>query len=137
MRQVRWLRKLLEKNKTAEIVLAEKPKSFSIYSGDDLLTYPLMCCGASGVISVTANCYPNKVQSLCKSILDAHFIDALQIHNELIHINKGLFLDVNPICIKFYMNLLGENVGGTRLPLTKPSKDIQQKLIKIKSFYEN
>ena len=51
-------------------------------------------------------------------------------------VNKNLFLEVNPICIKHYMNLLGRNVGGTRPPLTSASKETKQKLLLTKAFYE-
>ena len=118
-------------------LLATKSQSFAVYSGDDMLTYPMMCCGAIGVISVTANCYPSKVENLCSSILHKNYIESLQIHRELYEINKNLFLEINPICIKSYLNLIGRNVGGTRLPLTKPSKENLLKLIKTKSAYEN
>lgn len=117
-------------------LLQTKPYSFKVYSGDDSLTFPLICLGASGVISVTANCYPSEVSSLCDFALKGDFKNALNLHNKLYEINKTLFLEVNPICIKHYMNLLGRNVGETRLPLTKPAKETIQKLIKTKGLYE-
>ena len=117
-------------------LLHNKPYSFKVYSGDDSLTFPLITLGASGVISVTANCYPNLVSNLCKYSLSRDLKNALAIHNKLYEINKNLFLDVNPICVKEYMNLIGRNVGGLRLPLTPASKEIKQKLIKTKALYE-
>lgn len=117
-------------------LLQTKPLSFKVYSGDDSLTFPLICLGASGVISVTANCYPNDVSNLCDFALKGDFKNALSLHKKLYEINKNLFLEVNPICIKHYMNLLGRNVGETRLPLTKPAKETIQKLIKTKGLYE-
>ena len=113
-----------------------KPPSFKVYSGDDMLTFPMLTLGASGVISVTANCYPNEVSMLCKSVFNGDFASALSLHNKLYQINKNLFLEVNPICIKHYMNLLGRNVGGTRPPLTSASKETKQKLLLTKAFYE-
>ena len=113
-----------------------KPPSFKVYSGDDMLTFPMLTLGASGVISVTANCYPNEISMLCKSVFNGDFTSALSLHNKLYQINKNLFLEVNPICIKHYMNLLGRNVGGTRPPLTSTSKETKQKLLLTKAFYE-
>lgn len=113
------------------------PKDFAIYSGDDLITFPLMCIGAKGVISVTANAYPTLVSSMCDSVLDRNFENALRIHNHLYKINKNLFLEVNPMCIKFYMNLIGKNVGEPRMPLTNITKETKEILIETKKQYEN
>ncbi|MBQ8425866.1 MAG: dihydrodipicolinate synthase family protein, partial [Clostridia bacterium] len=113
------------------------PKDFSVYSGDDLLTLPMMSMGAKGVISVTANAYPNLVQTMCNYALNYDFFNAQKLHNYLYKINSSLFLDVNPICIKAYMNLLGYSVGIPRLPLTGASYEIINKLKVIKKEYED
>ncbi len=113
------------------------PADFPVYSGDDGLTFPLMCLGAMGVISVTANIYPSLIGSLCVSSLKKDYSNAERLHHYLFDINQALFLDVNPICIKFFMNLLGFDVGETRLPLTKPNNEIIKKLKEMKSKYEN
>ena len=113
-----------------------KPPSFKVYSGDDMLTFPMISLGASGVVSVTANCYPSEVSQLCKHSLRGEHKQALLLHNKLHEINKNLFLEVNPICIKHYMNLIGRNVGGTRPPLTTVSKETHQKLMSTKAIYE-
>ena len=113
------------------------PKTFALYSGDDLITYPLMCLGYHGVISVTANAYPDLVSAMCESVINRNQENALRIHNLLYKINTALFFDVNPICIKFYMNLTDKKVGKPRLPLCLPSKEIQSKLMDIKELYEH
>ena len=113
------------------------PKNFAVFSGDDILTYPMMCLGAKGVISVTANAYPTLVSTMCDSILSHDYSNALRIHKHLYNISTGLFLDVNPICIKYYLCLLRKNVGRPRPPLTEPDKKIKQKLEKLKEEYEN
>lgn len=118
-------------------LLSIMPKAFALYSGDDLITYPLMCMGYSGVISVTANAYPTLVSSLTESVLDRNFENALRIHKYLYKINTALFLEVNPMCIKFYMNLIGKNVGQPRLPLTNLSKETQKILTELRKEYEN
>lgn len=113
------------------------PKNFGLYSGDDALTFPLMAMGYHGVISVTANAYPALVSSMCDSILDRNYENALRIHKFLYKINTSLFLDVNPICVKFYLKLLGRDVGKPRLPLTEPSREVKKILIGVKKDYEN
>lgn len=113
------------------------PKTFAVYSGDDLITYPLMCMGAKGVISVTANVYPTMVSTMCECVLNRDYLNALRIHKHLHKINKSLFLDVNPICVKYYMNLLERDVGKPRLPLVEPSETIKKMLLKTRKDYED
>jgi len=113
------------------------PKNFMVYSGDDLLALPMMSIGASGVISVTANCHPEPMQMMCNYALCGDFFNAKLLHERLFEINKALFLDINPICVKYYLYLLGFNVGRPRLPLTAPNKEIKQRLKEVKNKYEN
>jgi len=113
------------------------PDNFAVYSGDDMLTLPMLSIGAKGVISVTANAYPSLIQTMCNYALNNDYFNALIIHKNLYKINHALFLDINPICIKAYMKLLGFNVGNPRLPLTKASDEIILKLKEIKEIYEN
>ncbi len=104
------------------------PQNFALYSGDDMLTLPLYAMGAKGVISVTANCYPEQVFKLCEFCKNQDYFNAKLISDRLFKINQALFLDVNPICIKYFMNLINFNVGKPRLPLTEPSLEIIKKL---------
>ncbi len=112
-------------------------RDFFVYSGDDELTLPLISMGAKGVVSVTANANPCEVSYLCESALSGDFFNAKRWLNYLFDLNKALFLDINPICIKFYMNLLGFNAGKPRLPLSEPNNEIKNKLKEIKKQYEN
>ncbi len=118
-------------------ILNKKPKNFSVFSGDDMLTLPIMSMGGSGVISVTANAEPEKVSLLCEFVLKHDIFNAKRMHDYLYDLNKGLFLDVNPICIKHYLNIMDFNVGKPRMPLTEPSFEIKQKLRDIGRKYEN
>lgn len=111
-----------------EELIRTLPTDFAVYSGDDSLTLPLMTLGAKGVISVTANCYPDLVSDLCDFALDNDYVHAKAVNDRLYKVNKGLFLDVNPICVKAYMNILGFDVGAPRLPLTEPSPQIREHL---------
>lgn len=113
------------------------PKNFAVYSGDDLITFSMMCLGAKGVISVTANAYPNLVSTMCENLISRDYFNALRLHKHLYKINKALFLDINPICIKYYMNLLERNVGKPRLPLVEPSEKNKSILKRVLKDYEN
>lgn len=123
-------------NQIAEIC-RKKPSNFAVYSGDDQLTLSMLTLGAIGVISVTANAYPEKVTLMCDYALGYDYFNACKLQSDLFEINKALFFDINPICVKFYLNLLGFDVGEPRLPLCTPSQEIKTKLKEIKQKYEN
>lgn len=113
------------------------PKDFAVYSGDDALCLPAMFLGARGVISVTSNVYPEKVSLMCEYVRVGKYKNALNLHNLLLKLSTSLFLDINPICIKTYMNIVGFNVGGLRLPLSRPNKKVYKILEKVALIYEN
>ncbi len=116
-------------------ILHNKSKHFAVYSGDDMLTLSMLSMGASGVISVTANCYPSEVKLMCDYAFKGDFKNAKNIHDLLFDINKGLFLDINPICVKYYLSLLGYDTHRLRLPLTEPSVKIKTALKDIYNKY--
>ena len=88
-----------------------------IYSGCDDLILPYMSCGAKGVISVTANIYPNEIAELCGYCENNDYMKALDLQKKLYNINKALFSSVNPIPIKSAMRLIGKDCGKCRMPL--------------------
>lgn len=99
-----------------------------VFSGDDNLTVPAMCMGASGVISVAANLFPKFVSEMTKAALLGNYEKAAKMQlkiNPLIH---GLFSEVNPIPIKYALNKFGFCKNILRLPLTKMSKANSDKL---------
>ena len=100
----------------------------AVYSGDDGLNYVFMTLGASGVISVTANVLPSKVKSVVTLCQMGQYEEAKSRQNELEDINKALFLEVNPIPVKYACHLIGLCRKEIRLPLTFPEKATKQKL---------
>lgn len=123
--------------KQIEKLISILPRTFSVYSGDDSLTFFMLAQGAKGVISVTANCYPEKVSLLCDYLLQKNFTQAKIINDYLKLINETLFVDVNPICVKEYLELMRFKVGSVRLPLTKPNKLTKKILKEVFDKYEN
>lgn len=113
------------------------PENFAVYSGDDGSAYPSICLGAKGVISVTSNIYPDIVSNMCQFALDGDISNAKRLHKHLSKINSAMFLEINPIPVKYYLNLIGFNVGCTRLPLSKPSIQTTKILDEVKKYYEN
>jgi 4-hydroxy-tetrahydrodipicolinate synthase len=94
-----------------------KKPEFSVFSGDDPYTYPLMAMGACGVISVASNLFPAKMVKMVDALLAGKFEEALEMHFELLPFFKAQFIETNPAPIKEAMNLCGLPAGACRLPL--------------------
>ena len=90
---------------------------FSVLSGDDGMTFPLMALGGDGVISVIANIVPARVKALTKACLAGDFEEGRRIHFELLPIMKAAFVETNPVPIKQAMTWAGLPGGPARLPL--------------------
>lgn len=91
--------------------------SFNIYSGDDATALELMLHGAQGVISVTANVVPDKMQAMCQAALSGNKILAEKINAELMLLHQRLFLESNPIPAKWALHTMGKIQSGIRMPL--------------------
>lgn len=103
----------------SEIATLTDPRHFSIISGDDSLTLPLMSIGGTGVISVLSNLMPAKIKALVDAGLAGDFDQARALHLELFGLCKGMLtLATNPIPIKAAMALAGLDTGELRLPMT-------------------
>jgi 4-hydroxy-tetrahydrodipicolinate synthase len=100
----------------------------TILSGDDSLTLPLMSIGASGVISVASNLLPGQIKGMVKLAAGGNFAEAATIHHRLFPLIKSLFVDGNPVGIKYAMKIAGLDSGELRLPLWEAS-DATKKLI--------
>ncbi len=98
-------------------VLEQLPKTFSVVSGDDNMTMPLMALGGRGIISVVGNLIPRKVSDMCAAGLRGDFATARKLHFELLPLFKAAFFETNPIPIKTAMNLAGLPAGPVRMPL--------------------
>lgn len=104
-------------------------ENFRMYSGNDDIIVPMMSCGASGVISVLANCAPKQTAKICKLCLDGNFKEANELQLSLLDFANALFYEVNPIPVKEALNYLGFNVGGYRQPLDNMSEENKNRLI--------
>src|SRR3982751_1013868 len=89
----------------------------TVISGDDSLTLPLMSIGAKGVISVASNLLPREIKSLVELAQAGDFAGAARVHHRVFPLIKSLFLDGNPVGIKYAMSLVGKDTGELRLPL--------------------
>lgn len=112
-------------------ILAGRPKGFEVLSGDDGLTMPFMSLGADGVISVAANCCPGLMGKMVHYMESHLTAEALGINNVLLPLFGALFVESNPIPIKFAMKRLGFGNGIPRLPLTPLSGNGQAVLVPV------
>ena len=111
------------------------PHGFSAMSGEDALNYPIMCCGGKGVISVTANIVPQKVHDLVEFSLKGKYDKALNIHLELLELNKAMFIETNPIPAKESLHLMGMIERELRLPMCNLKDENLKKLKNILDDY--
>ncbi|MEK6853803.1 MAG: dihydrodipicolinate synthase family protein, partial [Nanoarchaeota archaeon] len=109
-------------------VLDQLPKAFSVVSGDDNLTLPLMSLGGRGVISVVSNLIPRKVSDMCAAGLRGDFATARKLHFEMLPLFKAAFIETNPIPIKTAMNMAGLAAGPVRMPLCEMQSANVEKL---------
>jgi 4-hydroxy-tetrahydrodipicolinate synthase len=104
---------------------------FSVLSGDDELTIPLMAAGGRGVISVVSNLVPDKMVALVKAMEQQNLTAARELFKELYPLMRGSSLETNPIPIKAAMELAGMAAGPCRLPMTQISATNREKLTVI------
>jgi 4-hydroxy-tetrahydrodipicolinate synthase len=103
----------------AQWLIREAPKGFAIYSGDDPTAVALMLCGGHGNISVSANVAPRLMHELCMAAIAGDVKRAMEIQFKLLPLHKNLFVEANPIPVKWAMARLNLCGGTMRLPLTE------------------
>ena len=101
---------------------------FCFFSGDDLSAYDYMLNGGDGVISVTANIVPKQMSKWCRLLLDKNVDDAKRLFDTLIPLHDAMFVESNPIPVKWVLNKMAKIDKGIRLPLTQPSIEAQQRI---------
>ena len=103
----------------AQWLIRDVPKGFSIYSGDDPTAVALMLCGGQGNISVTANVAPKLMHELCMAAIAGDVKRAMEIQFKLMPLHKHLFVEANPIPVKWAMHRMGLCGPTLRLPMTQ------------------
>lgn len=112
-------------------LIATRPESFCVLSGDDNLAFPLTAVGGEGVVSVASNAAPRRMVEMIQAALDGRLEEARRRHYALLPLFKGVFLDTNPIPIKYAMFLLGLATESYRLPLVPLSADKKKEMQNI------
>jgi len=109
-------------------IVRNKPEGFSVLSGDDALTFPMMALGSEGVISVVANAFPNRFSKMVSASLQGDYDLARKLHFELLEVMEALFEDGNPGGVKAALDVLGIAGNNLRLPLVKVNKATYNKI---------
>ncbi len=109
----------------AQWLIRDVPKAFAVFSGDDATAVALMLCGGAGNISVTANVAPRQMHELCMAALRGDVEEAMRIQLQLLPVHKNLFVEANPIPVKWAMQRMGLCGPTLRLPMTELSESQQ------------
>ena len=102
----------------AQWLIKEVPEGFAVYSGDDPTAVALMLCGGQGNVSVTANVAPRLMHELCMAAIAGNAGLAMKLQMQLLPLHKHLFVEANPIPVKWAMARMGLCGPTLRLPMT-------------------
>ena len=109
-------------------LLRRAPKDFAVYSGEDVTGLPLILLGGHGVISVTANVAPRLMQEMCAAALSGDIARARAANDRLLGLHTKLFVEGNPVPVKWVMVQMGLIAPGIRLPLVPLSANFHETL---------
>lgn len=109
-------------------VIREAPEGFSVYTGEDLLTLPVLAVGGYGVVSVASHVVGKQMSAMIESYLAGNIEKAQEIHLSLIPIYKSLFMTANPIPVKAALKIQGFEAGTVRLPLVDADETVIAKV---------
>ena len=112
----------------AKLLIEQAPSSFAIVSGDDETAVDLILLGGKGDISVTANVVPAAIARMCELALAGNAEEARAINNRLLPLHTAMFVESNPIPVKWAVEQLGLIQSGIRLPLTRLSEQYHQQV---------
>ena len=112
-------------------ILKNKPRNFEVISGDDALTYPMVACGAVGVISVIGNALPREFSKMIRLEKKGEFEGALKIHHRFTDLFSLLFVDGNPAGVKAMLHQMGYIENVLRLPLVPTRLTTHQRISEI------
>lgn len=113
-----------------QVILACGP-DFTVLSGDDTLTLPLMAVGGRGVISVIANIVPKETAEMTHAALEGDWKQARELHLKLFPLSKAMFIETNPIPVKEAMAMMGLIQPEFRLPLCRMAESNRERLKKV------
>ena len=102
---------------------------FRVYVGLEELSFPMLCIGAAGMMNAVANVAPAKVAALYNAVSAGDLATGRRLHYELFELNKSVFFDTNPICVKYMMKRLGLLQDNEhRLPMMSTTPELEERL---------
>jgi len=116
-------------------VLLKCGRDFNLYSGIELLCYPMLAIGGAGHISATANIAPDKVAEIYNAWNEGDLQRSLELHYELMELNDVLFKDTNPAPSKAALAMMGKIKPVLRLPMDLPSQELQDEIRRVLEKY--
>lgn len=119
----------------ASEILALCGDQIDVFSGDDFITFPMMACGAKGIISVLANIMPKAVADLTDAFFAGDLAKARQLHLDTLKISNAMFIESNPVPVKTALGLMGKCSDEVRLPLAPLGEANKAKLAAIMKEY--
>jgi len=120
----------------ASEIIAKAGEKIDVISGDDFLTFPMMACGAKGVISVTANIAPALVKQMVTAATSGDYATARQLHLQLLELHQAMFIEANPVPVKTSASMMGLCGDLVRLPLSPLEAANREKLQAVLKKYE-
>ena len=114
-------------------IIANRPKNFKVFSGDDATTLPLISVGADGLVSVCANEMPKETSAMVEKALDGAWTSARKIHYKILPLMEANFIEASPAPCKFVMKEMGLLEENLRLPLVPATDGTRKKLKEILS----
>lgn len=112
-------------------IMAEKPADFSVISGDDQITLPLIACGLDGVISVVSNAYPKEMSQMVRLAISGDYSAARILHYRLLPVMRACFAEGSPSGVKTFLEAQGRANARVRLPLAPVSAELREQIHEI------
>lgn len=112
-------------------LISRKPDNFKVISGDDALTFPIMACGADGVISVINHAFPKQFSGMVRACIEGRWDDARELHYECLEAALAIFSDGSPGGIKVMLHEMGICENIVRLPLYPVNPAVEQNLRRL------
>jgi 4-hydroxy-tetrahydrodipicolinate synthase len=112
-------------------IVHQRPKDFLVISGDDMLTLPMLACGADGLVSVIANAYPKECAEMVRFGMNDDFAKARKLHYKLLDITNAIFTEGNPSGIKGLLRLKNVCEEHVRMPLVPASKALMNRMAQL------
>ena len=127
-----------ESNKDFEHVnrlLHRMGRDFLVYSGIELLCYPILAIGGAGFVSATGNLMPAEVARLYDLVQEGKWLEARELHYHMMTLNDAVFMEINPVPVKTALGMMGKISPEVRLPLAPLSDQNREKLRRILADY--